>query len=154
MFKDPGGPRPKHRVYALLAGGQVVYIGVAKAGRPSWEVTWVNRERLDNAQARLFRGLAEKPTEVTLLGSLGIHADVAYKVAETLGAWFRGALVEKPRRGGYPPGRPVCRIGPGGRVQVYPSRTAAAKAAGVNRKTMIGWLRRGGDWIDGTVCEQ
>jgi hypothetical protein len=138
-------------VYALLAGGHAIYIGVAAAGRPSWEVTWANRKRIDNAQGRLFRGLAEKPAEVTLLGSIGLRADVAYKAAELLGTWFPGAMVEKPTRGGGPPGRPVSRIENGQVTATFPSRTAAAKALGVARRTMTRRLRRPGEWIDGGI---
>jgi hypothetical protein len=147
MFKDPGGPRPKHRVYALLAGGRVIYIGVAAAGQPSWEVTWEHRERIDNALARLFRSIAEKPTEVMLLGTVGLHKAVAYQAAALLGDWFPGALVEKPRRGGGRAGWPVSWI-KGGRVMIFPSRAAAARSVGVCRQTIARWLRRGGEWID------
>ena len=146
-MKDRGRPAA-HKVYGLVAGGQVVYIGVTAAGWPSWEVTWANRAKIDNALSRLLLLLSVKPAEVVLLGSIGLHKAVAYKVAETLGAWFSGALVEKPRRGGGRAGWPVSRVTRGG-VKTFPSRAAAARWAGVCRQTIARRLRRGGEWIDG-----
>ena len=143
------GPKPRHRVYALVdEAGQVIYIGVAAAGRASWEVTWDHRENTDSVLSRLLRTLERKPAEITLLGSVGLHTKTAFQAAGVLGAWFPGAVVEGLTPGGGRHGRAVSRV-KAGRIETWPSRTAAAKAVGVSRRTIIRWLHAGGCWIDG-----
>ncbi len=151
---DLGGRPPLQRVFALLdSAGEIIYLGVASAGRTPWTATWENRERIDNGLARLFRSLGERPREITLLGSCGLPLPVARQILALLAGWFPGAMVEKLARGGRPQGRPVLHV-ENGRVQgAWPSRTAAARAAGVARMTIIRRLRRGGAWIDG-VCNR
>ena len=105
------GPKPRHRVYALVdEAGQVIYIGVAAAGRASWEVTWDHRENTDSVLSRLLRTLERKPAEITLLGSVGLHTKTAFQAAGVLGAWFPGAVVEGLTPGGGRHGRAVSRV--------------------------------------------
>ena len=149
---DLGGRPSIHRVFALLnSANEVIYLGAATAGQSPWQTTWENRERIDNGLARLFRSIGERPTEITVIGSVGLPQGVARQILALLAGWFPRALVEKLPRGGRPQGRPVLKV-ENGRVQgSWPSRIAAARAAGCARMTMIRRLRRGGEWIDG-VC--
>ncbi len=149
---DLGGRPSMHRVFGLVDefSGKMLYIGVA-SGKSTWENLWREKEHVQgNPLAELFRSISARPREVLLLGSVGVPQSLAYQVAALLATWFKGCLVETPRRGGNPRGRPVSHI-ENGRIQVFPSRVAAAKAAGVCVKTMTRRVRLGGAWLDGEV---
>ena len=142
------GHQPEHRVYGLVAAGRLVYVGCTAAGKHPWRTTWANRARLNTPLARLLQSIGDDPPEeVCLLGAVGLCQGVGRQIATVLGEWT-GALVESPRIGGTRRGRPCTRI-MDGVEETWPSRTAAAAACGVNRKTITRRLAAGGSWVDG-----
>ena len=128
---DLGGRPPLQRVFALLNSAQeIIYLGAAAAGQSPWMATWESRDRINTALSRLFSAQREKPTEVLLVGSIGLPLPVARQILALLAGWFPSALVEKLARGGRPQGRPVLHIENGRVVKAWPSRTAAAREEG------------------------
>lgn len=143
-MKDLGGPRPKYAVILLTdAKGNVGHVGVRRLDRPArWEPIWRLKNQIDTPLSRWLRTLDNRPTEIVLLGSVGMHARTARAAAAALRAgWFPGAV-----GGGKSPGRRrwTAKIAADGSLTaVWPSQAAAARSLGVTRWAVWRGIRTG-----------
>ena len=147
------GHQPEHRTYGLIADGRLIFVGCAAAGKHPWQTTWANRARIDTPLALLFRARRRSAGGGLLVGQRGSIATGRRPAnCRNVGEWT-GALVESPRIGGTRRGRPCTRI-VDGVGQTWPSRTAAAAACGLSRKTIARRLAVGGEWVDGAIRDE
>ena len=128
---DVGGPRPKHRVYALVDGsGEVRFIGVCRMDRvPTWHLIWDFRSELPGEVASWLRTLDKPPKEITLLGSVGLHIKVAQNAARVMMGWFPNCIRRKTYK------HLVAQVVDGS-LTIWPSIADAARHLGVHQNTI------------------
>ena len=154
------GVHPQYRVVELYAPDDSLlprYVESCRVDRePSWRSIWRHREELTNKTAEWFRQLAEsntEPVERVFLGRAGLRADCSRavckyrieQIARAAGTFpsYPSFLEMDPPRNVGQKGVPVYADG-----VVYPSRAAAARAAGISRRA--GWDRMqhaGWNWL-------
>ena len=107
---DLGGRPPLQRALALLNSAQeIIYLARRRPGnRLGWRHGKTGTASTQRV-SRLFSAQREKPTEVLLVGSIGLPLPVARQILAVFAGWFPSA-VEKLARGGRPQGRPVLHI--------------------------------------------
>jgi len=133
-MRTEDGPKPKHRVYALLDGaGQVRFVGQCRQDRPApWRLVWQWRDSLPGKLAAWFRTLDREPEEITVMGAAaGLHKKVAKAAARTVTGWHPAAIGRR-----LPCGRRAVGRVEGGRLTLWPSCAAAARALRCHRGTV------------------
>jgi hypothetical protein len=139
-----GGPAGRYRVFVLIADGIAGFVGVGRLGEEPWRLVWDRRSEIPGPLSEWMRTLAAPPTEVVILGSVGLHAAAGVR-----------DLLAGPRAWPGWSGRPVAVI-TGDRVEVFATLGSAARAAGIGKDMALrleggyGYLR-GGEQSDDSL---
>lgn len=152
------GDKPKYRVVELSDPRQPDLpraVFACRADASPWRAAWQHRNELQSKLSAWFRELSEaktEPLETVLLGRAGVHENTARAVVRfrleqiarmagcPAGEWPDFLAMDKPANIGQK-GVPVYADG-----VVYPSRAAAARAAGITRRAVWERMQRAGGW--------
>ena len=152
------GDKPKYRVIELADPRQPDLpraVFACRCDSSPWRAVWQRRNELPGRLAEWFKSLSEaglQPVERVLIGRAGVHEKCARAIAKCrleqiaamagcpAGTWPDFIAMDKPANIGKK-GVPVYADG-----VVYPSRAAAARAAGITRRAVwermhrVGWV--------------